>query len=63
MLKRLNETGTYLRDLMWNIDLPFAYNLARYKNLSNEDLFNERDARVIPAKDAKKGTDGEGRRD
>ena len=63
LLKRLNETGTYLRDLMWNIDLPFAYNLARYKNLSNEDLFNERDARVIPAKDAKKGTDGEGRRD
>lgn len=39
------ESGRYCKDLMWALDLPFAYNIARYKNLSNEYLFNERDGK------------------
>lgn len=36
----LKDHGTYSKNLMWLLNFPFAYNLARYKNLSNEDLFN-----------------------
>ena len=31
--------------MMWELNIPFAYNLARYKNLSIENLFNDRDIR------------------
>ena len=31
------------KKLMWILNIPFAYNLPRYKNLSIENLFNERD--------------------
>lgn len=48
--QRLNEAGrnlketltkyrTYNKDFMWTINMPFAYNLPRYKNLSCEYLF------------------------
>ena len=36
---------TFSKNLMWLLNLPFAYNLARYKNLSCEELFNEQDKR------------------
>ena len=35
----IKEKGRYCKNLMWQLNLPFAYNLARYKNLSNEGLF------------------------
>lgn len=37
-----NETrcnGTYSKPMLWVMNAPFAYNLARYKNLSIEDLY------------------------
>lgn len=37
--------GTYSKDFMWLINLPFAYNLPRYKNLSNEQLFYDEEER------------------
>lgn len=37
--KELNDYGTYNKNLMWMLNLPFAYNLPRYKNLSSEFLF------------------------
>lgn len=40
--KKLCENGDYFRALMWLLNIPFAYNLARYKNLSNEDLFYDK---------------------
>ena len=36
---RIQKRGGYDRDMLWVINAPFAYNLARYKNLSIEDLF------------------------
>ncbi len=36
---RIQKRGAYDRDMLWVINAPFAYNLARYKNLSIEDLF------------------------
>ena len=50
ILNDVKKTGKYCKDLMWLINLPFAYNLARYKNLSNEYLFNERDGKAVPEK-------------
>lgn len=39
-LKRnLNEHHTFSSDFMWIINMPFAYNFPRYKNLSSEYLF------------------------
>lgn len=39
-LKRdLDKYAGYQRNAMWWINLPFAYNLPRYKNLSDESLF------------------------
>lgn len=35
----VNKFGQYDKNLMWKLNTPFAYNLARYKNLSNETLF------------------------
>lgn len=35
------NTGTYCKDLLHILTMPFAYNLARYKNLSIEDIFND----------------------
>ena len=40
--KNVLEKGTYSKDLMWQFNLPFAYNLARYKNLSDEGLFYDK---------------------
>ncbi|MBQ9714857.1 MAG: hypothetical protein IJV77_00435, partial [Clostridia bacterium] len=33
------QNKTYSRDFSWVLNVPFAYNVARYKNLSIEDLF------------------------
>ena len=38
-LNAVKASGKYSKDLMWYLNLPFAYNLARYKNLSMEALF------------------------
>ena len=38
-LDAVKASGKYSKDLMWYLNLPFAYNLARYKNLSMEALF------------------------
>jgi hypothetical protein len=35
----INTHGSYSADLLWVLNTPFAYNMARYKNLSIEDLF------------------------
>ena len=35
------SSGTYCRDMLHIITMPFAYNMARYKNLSIEDIFND----------------------
>ena len=43
---RLNEYRTYNKDFMWLLNLPFAYNLARYKNLSSEKLFYDEPEQV-----------------
>ena len=53
IMKKVKETGTCSKDLMWLINLPFAYNLPRYKNLSNEILFNERDKGIPCVRDEK----------
>ena len=37
--EKLIKFGTYNKDFMWLINVPFAYNLPRYKNLSNEEIF------------------------
>ena len=42
LIRRFADTlrrGIPSRDMLWIINTPFAYNLARYKNLSVEDLF------------------------
>ncbi len=36
----LKQNSSYVRDAMWVINAPFAYNLARYKSLSVENIFN-----------------------
>lgn len=36
----ITEYGSYSKDLLKDLNLPFAYNLARYKNLSIEGLFD-----------------------
>lgn len=38
----LNKYKTYQRNFLKIINLPFAYNLARYKNLTIGDLFNDK---------------------
>ena len=44
-IKRWQEqvinSGIYCKDLLHVITMPFAYNMARYKNLSIEDIFND----------------------
>lgn len=35
----LLEFGTYNKNFMWVLNVVFAYNLPRYKNLSNETIF------------------------
>ena len=37
----LDEYGTYQRNFLKILNLPFGYNLARYNNLTIEDLFND----------------------
>lgn len=37
--EKLIKFGTYNKNFMWLINVPFAYNLPRYKNLSNEEIF------------------------
>ena len=37
--KDINEYSTYSKDLLHILNMPFAYNLARYKNLTIEDIF------------------------
>lgn len=38
-LSLLKEHGTYVKNLLWILNVPFAYNVARYKNLSIKNLF------------------------
>lgn len=35
----INQTGRYSSDMLWVLNVAFAYNMARYKNLCVEDLF------------------------
>ena len=37
----LKTYGTYQRNFLKIINLPFAYNMARFNNLTIEDLFNK----------------------
>ena len=41
----ISEHRSYSKDLMKILNIPFAYNLARYKNLCIKDLFEERDGK------------------
>ncbi|MBQ8178148.1 MAG: type VI-D CRISPR-associated RNA-guided ribonuclease Cas13d [Clostridia bacterium] len=44
----LSKHNTYVKDFTWIINAPFAYNIARYKNLSIKDLFyNEKSKEKI----------------
>lgn len=36
----VHEHNSYSKDLLWLLNLPFAYNLPRYKNLSMDSLFD-----------------------
>ena len=38
---------TYTKDWLWGLNAPFAYNLARYKNLSVKDLFDRNEQAPI----------------
>ena len=38
-----SQSDSIQRNLMWVLNIPFAYNLARYKNLSIEDIFNDKE--------------------
>ena len=35
--------GTYCKDFVKALNVPFAYNLPRYKNLSINELFDQND--------------------
>jgi len=37
--KAIKQSGFYNKNMLWLLNVPFAYNLARYKNLSIADLF------------------------
>lgn len=41
--KKLDSRHTFDRDAMWIINMPFAYNFPRYKNLSSEYLFYDKE--------------------
>lgn len=53
--QNLNEFRTYNKDFMWVINMPFAYNFPRYKNLSSEYLFYDMEYKITP--DAQKPGD------
>ncbi|MGI6236036.1 MAG: type VI-D CRISPR-associated RNA-guided ribonuclease Cas13d [Candidatus Excrementavichristensenella sp.] len=36
----VRKYGSYCKDFVWALNVPFAYNLPRYKNLSIENLFD-----------------------
>ena len=36
----VRKYGSYCKDFLWALNVPFAYNLPRYKNLSIENLFD-----------------------
>lgn len=36
----VRKYGSYSKDFLWALNVPFAYNLPRYKNLSIENLFD-----------------------
>lgn len=38
-LEEIDKHGTFCKDLMWLLNLPYAYCLPRYKNLSVENLY------------------------
>jgi hypothetical protein len=42
----LNEYHTYCKDFVKALNVPFAYNLARYKNLSIAELFDMNDTKT-----------------
>lgn len=41
--ENLKKYRSYSKDMMWTINMPFAYNLPRYKNLSCEYLFYDKE--------------------
>ena len=43
-LERVLENGNFSKDTLWSLNAPFGYNLARYKNLSMEALFDRNEA-------------------
>lgn len=50
----LEKFNYFSKDLINILNLPFAYNIARYKNLSIEDLFNSQDEKYIPTEKGRK---------
>ena len=50
----VSKFKTYSKDFVKIMNMPFAYNLARYKNLSVDYLFNDLDDKAQTALEAKK---------
>lgn len=50
----LDKFNYFSKDLINILNLPFAYNIARYRNLSIEDLFNSQDEKYIPTEKGRK---------
>lgn len=44
-LTKSAEFHKFQKDALWLMNVPFAYNLPRYKNLSIADLFNDKEAK------------------
>jgi hypothetical protein len=43
-LEKTLANGNFSKDVLWSLNAPFGYNLARYKNLSMEALFDRNEA-------------------
>ena len=41
----LDKYGTYVKDFVKALNIPFAYNYPRYKNLSIDELFDKNNTR------------------
>jgi hypothetical protein len=52
-IQRVKTTKTYSRILLHVLNTAFAYNLARYKSLSIEDLFDKNESVEGVSEDAK----------
>lgn len=47
-MQKVKKYHTYCKDFVKALNVPFAYNLARYKNLSIDGLFDRNDKREKP---------------